>query len=292
MNSRMEKYNFSTTTASRSDRNQKLYNQIDDIDVDYIDLNDETEIDLFGGSRSKVGTRSDYHKRRELESIIGKEDTISPVLEEEKEEIKSYDIHELLQKARSESNPQDDNKKRFINTEYNILTKLDLDHLEEEKEEMKKENLRGLIDTIYSNTLPVDLKKEINKPIMADMMATVEINEEISKKILNDDSTTKVIEKKRIIEEEKTSESEKNDQLRDLINQTLIGSVSQQEEQKKTDKQEEKEEKTVAVETTMTDSFGLIDKKEKKFTILIVILSVLAVLAVGGVILAKYLGVF
>lgn len=294
MSTRMDRYNLSTKMVSRTEKNQHLYNSIDDINVDHIDIDDNKEFNLSDMSNS-VNSREEYRKVKEIRSSVGvKEDEIQENKIEEEKEEKIYDINEILNRAKENRLFEEEkDKKRNINTEYNILTKLDLEHIEEEKEEMKKENLRHLIDTIYSNTLPVDLKKAANdtdddKPLLSDLMKTdVTLDVDISKQILDD-----------TIDDEKENTREKIDrqELTDLINKTFIGTDELEkkkilEEKEKLEKAYE-EEKEETKEENIVEEENIIESSDKKFIITIIIISGLIVLSIVGIIVLKKLGVF
>ncbi len=305
MGTRMDRYSLSTKTVSRTEKNQHLYNSIDDINVDHIDINGAKEISLTDMSNS-VNSREEYRKVKEIRDVVGRDEDDKTVLkEEEKEEEKIYDINEILNKAKENKLFEEEKeKKRFINTEYNILTKLDLEHIEEEKEEMKKENLRHLIDTIYSNTLPVDLKKAANeqdddKPLLSDLMQTnVDLDVDISKEILDHD-----------VEDEKENTRERIDrqELTDLINKTFIGtaelekrkveekleeSYEQDEEKEKETEDEEEETKETTSLEEVTEETDIIEASDKKFIAVIIIISTLIVLSIVAIIVLKKMGVF
>jgi len=270
MKSRMARYNVSETSLSRSVKNEKLYNQAVDIGVDYIDLSMSKEVDLSyeGNSRS----REEYQKYKDLRKERSRE---RRSYEEESVNERSYDINDILNKAREERLFTDsDNKKRFINTEYNILTKLDLERIEEEKESYKKEKLKNLIDTIYSNDLSnmVNAKKNDDKPLMDDLMPSIEIDEAISKKILDADN-------KRDLPESKSLDDKK--ELTALINKTFA-----QTSDVKSDHEETKEHHLE--DTSLLD----VEESNKGLIITIVIVTIIVLLVVVGLIVAKSKGAF
>ena len=148
MKARMEKYDTSTKEVKkRTSRNERLYNEVQNMNIDYVDINVNNAMDLSVSSNDS--SREGYQKRRELDNLmpssreraVYQESTVSP------SENRVYDIDEILKRARDESDSLDNDRKRLINTEYNILTKLDVGSLE--NEDYKKEDLRSLIDNIY-----------------------------------------------------------------------------------------------------------------------------------------------
>ncbi len=272
MNTRMDKYNVAINDMSRAKRNEQLYNNINDINIDYIDINKDEEIDLNDVNNNPT-SREEYMKLKKYHDIIGEEhqENDKEISEENDDEHKVYDINEILKKAKEEKIfVEDDDKKRFINTEYNILTKLDLDNIDEEQEKMKEENLKSLIDTVCSNNMANKIEElKETKPIMNDLMSTnIELDEEISKKILDDTYEEK--EEKKNIEDKK-----QNEDLKEFINKTLIGT----DELIKVTDEEEKE-------------FEELHEKDDRFVVLVIIISILIVLMIAGIIIAKKMGAF
>ena len=215
MNSRMDKYQTLEKDKNinhRTERNKKLYDEVQDMNIDYIDINVDDAIEITPDKELKK-TRSDYQMKKEIEKIIPSE----AQQQDKKEEIKQkqervYDINEILKLARDNKLFEEEkNKKYAINTEYNILTKLDINKIND-KEDMTKESLRNLINSIYQTedeiykTTRMDVledKDENNAPkennsieettntndLLGDLMTKDEdemiINTEISKEILD-----------------------------------------------------------------------------------------------------------
>ncbi|MBE6140891.1 MAG: hypothetical protein E7172_05105 [Firmicutes bacterium] len=160
MGSRMEKYENNVPT-SRMSKNRNLYEEIDRIDVGYIDLNDSNVLEIpTRESDRKIKTREDYKRYRDLDGIINipKEEKHSVLVKEKKERI--YDINEILRRAKQELK-EEENKNRLLNTEYNILTKLDLAEKEKlEKNELREEELKKIIEDAYPKKEIVDDNKD------------------------------------------------------------------------------------------------------------------------------------
>lgn len=157
MVSRMEKYESGSVKTSRMCKNRNLYEEIDRIDVGYIDLNDSNVLEIPTKEIDrKIKTREDYKKYRDLDGIIGvkKEEKHSVLVKEKEERI--YDINEILRRAKEELH-EEENKNRLLNTEYNILTKLDLEDKEKlEKNELKEEELKRIIEDAYPKRKIID----------------------------------------------------------------------------------------------------------------------------------------
>lgn len=67
---------------------------------------------------------------KELEDIMpirSKQETVIEPKENKQERV--YDINEILRQAKENKLFQEDDRKRLINTEYNILTKLDIEKI-------------------------------------------------------------------------------------------------------------------------------------------------------------------
>ena len=148
MKARMEKYDTAPEVKQRTKRNERLYSEVQSMNIDYvnIDVNNAVDLSISNGSKS---SREDFQKQRELDKILPRKQEISKQTKQEviPKEERIYDIDEILKLARENKLFEETEKKRLINTEYNILTKLDVQSLQ--NDEMNKEELRSLIDNIY-----------------------------------------------------------------------------------------------------------------------------------------------
>lgn len=190
MNSRMEKYQSNVSVKERTVKNKKLYDEVLDLDVEYIDVSSSNKIEIDMNELSEK-TRKNYKKMKEMAALLPtdvKEDTTIDDVVPKEERI--YDINEILKQAKENRIFEEETKKRLINTEYNILTKLDINMINQ-KEDFSKENLRNLIDAIYQNEdekKPKRKKREMeDDDLFADLKDTDEfvIDEELSKIILD-----------------------------------------------------------------------------------------------------------
>ena len=189
MSTRMDKYN--TDVKSRTNKNEKLYEKVGDISINYDFIDVDNALELNPNDRIK-STRESYKKHRELNNILNKKEYREKTFEEEviPKENRVYDINEMLKSARDELD-ESKNKKRLINTEYNILTKLDIKKI---NDNYRKEDLRSLIDDIYEKEEP---KRSAKKRLSTDELLSnllddvddlkddVKLKEELSKDILD-----------------------------------------------------------------------------------------------------------
>ena len=124
MESRMEKYyKEDLSTFERSKKNRELYKEIADTISDLENLpvpDNSNEIDL-DGLKQIISSRDEYRKAKELErSFISNK----PLIEEEPQKEKIYDINVLLENAKNEVNRSNSvTNKKMINT--NFLTNLE-----------------------------------------------------------------------------------------------------------------------------------------------------------------------
>ena len=205
----MEKYDVDSETRQRTKKNENLYSEVQNMNIDYVDIDVDNAVELTPSSQGKK-SREDYQKQRELNKILPnsrEKINISDTVVEPKEE-RVYDINEILKMARENKLFEENSKKRLINTEYNILTKLDVGALENET--MKKEDLRSLIDNIYDKEKtnesenPKKYSRGEEDRLLSELFedndavkSDVQLGEEISKEILdkeeevvnNEDST-------------------------------------------------------------------------------------------------------
>ena len=199
MVSRMEKYENNQPT-SRMSKNRSLYEEVDRIDVGYIDLKESNVLEIpTKDVNRKIKTREDYKRYRDLDGIINvpKEEKTSVLVKEKEERI--YDINEILKRAKEELH-EEETKKRLLNTEYNILTKLDLENIEKlEKNELKEEDFKKIIEEAY----PKREKDDDNRDFFDDLKEET-LKEEIFDKATSDIEVIKPELKKEEKELQKT----------------------------------------------------------------------------------------
>lgn len=156
MNTRENKYS-NNVGMSRVAKNDDLYKQINNSELDNFNVrsnatvigNQEREIDVEQIKKILDKRYNSAPKRRSIrieerphENIISDEPT------------KEYDLTKVLEKAKDEKveTYEENRAKKLRNTQYNILSNLNVDG--EEKEEVKatpEENLMNLINTITIN---------------------------------------------------------------------------------------------------------------------------------------------
>lgn len=280
MNSRMQRYTNEQPTNRRLDKNRRLYDKVQDMNIDYIDINVDNAIEL-NMNTSKPKTRQDYQLRKELDTIMPRRsDNYQTAVAEEQisKEEKVYDINEILKLARENKLFQDEShKKRLINTEYNILTKLDIESLDKQ-EEYSKESLRKLIDEIYEKekkpeTKPKRRTRSEEPGLFDDLKPTdFEINADISGKILDKEEEREKLEKTLAKKLEKTNE------LYTKIDEKTLNEYKTKELNDATD--------TI---NTNTDTLDLTEEfKTSKGLLIFIIILVIVLLSVGGYVFYKY----
>ena len=188
MPSRMEKYYNPTEKKSRAIKNKELYRTIYD-DVEYsnvegisvIEKNEKIDIDKI---KELINGTKEVNKPKLI-----KEEPILPIIEEEEE--KSYDIRDVLNKAKNE---RQEKTSRFANTQYNILKGISLD--KDYSNSLSEEELKNMIETISNNskngytTDLLDDLKSIHDPTLAR-----KVEDKIDNKSENDEvQNTKLIE--------------------------------------------------------------------------------------------------
>lgn len=292
MNARMEKYTSDDGVKRRTQKNEKLYSEVSNMNIDYVDIDVDNAVELNpSGNRT---SREDFQKQRELNKILPnhkekhdyKEDIVEP------KEDRVYDINEILKMAREDKLFEDSEKKRLINTEYNILTKLDVASLE--NDEMKKEDLRSLIDDIYEKEAPK--KEEKTKKysrseeakLLSDLfeedptMEKVELEEDLSKAILSNDE-------EEIEEQEPEKEKEEEIVATQILpkDDTMTSTTTMYdfglEKKKKKDKKKKKEMMKQEMEEEYEE-----EEKEGKFLVVAIIIVVLLILATVGFFVYEY----
>lgn len=263
MDSRMEKYTTDDTISSRSEKNKKLYDDVAALNIDYIDINVNNAVEIPLDNNYSSTNRTNYQRLKELDSIVAK--NVSEEVEEipiKKERI--YDIEEILKRAKEEKTIEEKNK--LINTEYNILTKLNIEEIE--NRDLNKDDLKEIVEKVYP-------KKEIeenNKDLFSDMID----HDKIDDTNFNDERTTKeFLIKTQIIQKNEQEDKEYNEVVQ--LDQEPEDNVLEEEKEKK---EEEKDFYTEEVEK---------DTEGKGLTVFIVILVIIIVLIISYFVL-KYFG--
>jgi hypothetical protein len=140
MKSRMDRYNNDQDQGARTAKNQNLYGDIYSSTLSSSNvalLDNESEIDI-SKIKELVQNREGYKRVKELEPVL---QTKTAPLEEEKYDIyedidnKIYDINMILEEAKAKRPTSDREKYRSLkNTQYNILSNLNLNEEKEEDE--------------------------------------------------------------------------------------------------------------------------------------------------------------
>lgn len=298
MNARMEKYTSDNTATKRTKKNEKLYSEVGNMNIDFVDIDVDNALEL-NPTKSGKTSREDFQKQRELNKILPNREEKSYDESQyiEPKEDRVYDINEILKMARENKLFEDKEKKRLINTEYNILTKLDVDALE--SDEMKKEDLRSLIDDIYQKEEPKKPKKVKTHFRSEEARLLSDLFEEEEK--VNDDSLqleedlSKAILNKELIEDKKEEPKE------EVIATKIVPVVEQKQEHKentttmydfgiekknkKEKKKKPKEEKPVKV---IEDEDEYTEEGEGKGLVVAIVIVVLLILATCGFFVYEY----
>lgn len=168
MKTRMQKYydEDSNNTLLRQQRNEHLYDNMETLeDIDYkIDTNvtvlqdNAKNIDVEHIKRILDNKYNQAPKRR---SIVVEEQE-APEVDINLDETREYDINAILERARGEKevNYEQERLKKIRDTQFDILSSLDV---EEEKQETVKNSDNELMDLINTITARELVSKENNK---------------------------------------------------------------------------------------------------------------------------------
>ena len=266
MKARMEKYDITTPTVKRrTTRNERLYNEVQDMNIDYVDINVDNAMDLSTYDKSK--TRESYQKQRELDRIM-------PSYKEKKREIfedpipeenRIYDIDEILKLARNNKLFEEKEKKRLINTEYNILTKLDLASIQ--NEDMKKEDIKSLVDDVYEKERPITTTNTYSRKEEDRLLSE-----------LYDDAPVPKNDKE---------EKENKEEIKIENNQEEIATKIETTKDKETKKEDQaKEDKKEESDDSMSNDF--IEQKEGKGLLIAIIIVIILILLTCGFFVYEY----
>ena len=158
MKTRMEKYydEENNNIALRQRKNEKLYQNINDYDVD--DYKIEANATVIDTNAKNIDVEkikkildTKYNKQPQRKSIVIEEEESVPDVN--LDETREYDINAILERARSEKEVdyEKERLKKLRDTQYDILNSLEI--TEHEDEEEQNDELMSLINTITANEL-------------------------------------------------------------------------------------------------------------------------------------------
>lgn len=155
MASRMERYyKDELINSGRSTKNKDLYKQIEDLD-NYSNMENsnkytniegvatiekENEIDI-SKVRELISNRESYNKHRQFRDFIPEEEAVEEIVDEVEEETKTYDINDILSRAKEEKvvveEPQ--THRSLNNAQYDFLKTLNIKGKENDIESRQEE---------------------------------------------------------------------------------------------------------------------------------------------------------
>lgn len=276
MDSRTDKYYEKDikTVPSRTSRNQELYKEISKTELNNYEVRSNATVIGEGKGNidvEKIKSILDTHykdapKRKsiKLENI---EETVKPV-----EETKEYDINVILNKAREgkEENYSEERNKKLRNTQFDILSSLNLDE-EEEKKETESHSIR-----------------EENASELQELINTISINEKTIKDIQNGDDPLSLFEDLKGSDHTQTLKGLKdNEDLIEQTKETIFETVDKNEDEKTTSLDKSFFTKSTNFKKEDFEDFSDIeDGKSSIFVKIIIALLIIAFIA-GAIILVK-----
>lgn len=238
---RMDRYKKNTTSATRRDRNEELYRELNS-DIKYANVTDVTNTNAYEITNKQNRTREDYHKLKEY-NMIKEEPKEKKELQEfnyinKTKENKIYDINTIIEETKKNRQKKEEleEKKKYLKDTYNILSKdnkAELEKYRKEKEERIKapnENeIREIIDTIASKTLAGDISKETSVNLLSDLMATQALDRVAAQASEKENNIEETVSKYKVELEEKNNteklSSKDIEKVREKANKTKEVSI-------------------------------------------------------------------
>ena len=224
MPSRMERYYRSNPDITkRTSRNQNLYKKIYE-DGEYTNIEgiasigSTNEVDITK-IKEMLKNREDYRREKNYRTIVPREEKVEIPVIEENEEERTYDIRDILSKAKTERTTDDHKYRSLKNTQYNILKNLqmkdekkDSKYLDTQKEE---EELKELIHTITSTSMLNQLNdRDLCLNLFEDLKSSGDT-------MTGTTAIRKVLEEERLEQQEKEDEEEKIEMDRSFFTSSL-----------------------------------------------------------------------
>ena len=262
----MERYYKKETQGnSRTKRNTRLYNSIYSYgkysNIEGIASIDNTnQIDITK-VKKMLETREKYQAERKYRRLTNEENVVQElpkVRSRYNEEDRTYDIMDVLNKAREKKEP-DDKERVLSKTSYDVLKNLDLKRKNSVKDYDNEDDLKDMIQTISNTSM---LNKLDDADLAADMFSDLKGHNE-------DTQVGNLNNIKELIEENKNNEKKKE--------QTMDNSFfTSNLKLKKKDFVE----------------YGEEEKKGSVFKTIFVTILILGIIAVVGILVVQKLGLF
>lgn len=200
MASRMDRYYKSELVNSgRSTKNKSLYKQIEDLDnytniegVATIEKTNEIDISKV---KEMLKNRENYKKQKQFRNFLkNEEEEIIEVKPEQKEEIKNYDIKDILSKVKEDNIKTKNNHRSLGEEQYEALKSLNLKgkdyDIEKEEEELKE-----LINTISAGKALSEAEENDDVGLLDELKSNTMIGDVSSiKQIINEEKQKKLEE--------------------------------------------------------------------------------------------------
>ncbi len=185
MKTRMEKYYNNERHLERTEKNKQLYNDtlsniMPKSNVTLLDNASEIDISKL---KQMINTRDDYKRVKKYHTIVDKKpERETDIRYDIYDDIESkiYDINTILETAKNNRQTIDgrEKKRKLQNTQYNILSKLDLNQAHEDLSEgemvsdffTKDNNLSDMINTI--NNQNEEMLEETSSDLFDDLKKT------------------------------------------------------------------------------------------------------------------------
>lgn len=203
--SRMDRYyRNDSEIRKRTNRNQELYRSIyDDSEYSNIEgiatINKSNEVDITK-VKNMLKNREEYQRQKDLKRITPR--TIEePKFETlERDEDRTYDIRDILNKAKS-SKISEDKYHHLNNTSYDILKQLK----EHKPKEIEPDELKEMFDTITNTSM---LNKLSDHELGLDMFE--ELKSDGNTTIATKDSIRSILDEAKKLEEKKKESTNTN----------------------------------------------------------------------------------
>ena len=169
MSSRMDRYEEEELVLSRAERNAKLYETINQGEVENIEV--KSNATVIGESTKNqididqikkiLDTR--YKSGNKRKALVDEEDLVKEETESELEKTKEYDINVILEKAKDEKDSSYDNDRKMKSHDPNVDVLSELNYSEKKGEDKNTKTEAELLELI--NTISINEKKvkEINE---------------------------------------------------------------------------------------------------------------------------------
>ncbi|MBR1414060.1 MAG: hypothetical protein IJ574_05290 [Bacilli bacterium] len=296
MKTRMQKYydeegNSLALKESRTNKNEELYNTLMDGELSKLDITNNYEVigdndDIIDIDKIRkiVDNRYNAPKKKKIDFDLYEEDKSIDL-----NDTKEYDLNAVMSKARENKvvDYEKERLKKIRDTQFDILSNLDLN---EEAQSEEEEEIINLMNTIANPVIKEDKDNEESNEEKKNTSLEKDLDPlDILSDLKGDDNTVKIEGITEAIKKEEQKPKEVKIEKMELEDNKKDKKVNNKQSKKKKEEENFYTTQTIFDNTADYDDFNDLkeDVKMNQILIKIIVFVIIVLVIVGGIILAN-----